>query len=274
MSHGPHTVEVLLYALSLLDPHLIQFPGGESSGANDHIVLADFLREVFDGLFPAHRKIGNHWVFDVVFDEALPPHQEGVGRSARLEVEQGEVQGRRRALLVVRHHLVTDAHVRDEVVHDLALHHVLRLVLVAGLASPADEEQHGDLVHLGVHQTQQRVDRVAQARVLHVHQGKLPGRHVVARRQRHCRALVRCYYVLLRWVVVSHVATEVLQERVRHTREEVEASLCQLLVKYVRRKEITLCLLQGTWLTHLDKTAQWDHPLKYSTKHYMCLISQ
>ena len=71
-----------------------------------------------------------------------------------------------------------------------ALHLVLRLVRDVGRAAPADEEDHRARVHLGVRRGEQRVDRVAEARVLHVHERHLARGHVVAQRHAHRGALV------------------------------------------------------------------------------------
>ncbi len=51
---------------------------------------------------------------------------------------------------------------------DPSLGDVLRLVLDAGLAAPADEEEHRDRVHRRIGERKQRVHRVADARVLEV----------------------------------------------------------------------------------------------------------
>jgi hypothetical protein len=88
-----------------------------------------------------------------------------------------------------------------------ALHGVLRLVLRAGRAPPADQQQHRAAVDVRVRRTEQRVDRVAQPRVLHVHQRQLSRGEVVAQRQPHRSAFVGRNHVTNHGSILTHVAT-------------------------------------------------------------------
>ena len=119
---------------------------------------------------------------------------------------------------------------------------MLRLVFLPWLAPPADQQQHGDLVDLGVHQAEQRVYRVAKAGVLQVDERELAGRHVVPCGDRHCSAFIGGDYVLVHWVVIGHVPAEVFEQGIWNACEKTEPALIQLLVKDVWGKEITLSL--------------------------------
>ena len=68
---------------------------------------------------------------------------------------------------------------------------VLRLVVDAGLAAPADEEQDGDPIDRRVDEREQRVDDVSGARVLQVDDGQLARSRGGSRRRARPRPLVR-----------------------------------------------------------------------------------
>ena len=84
----------------------------------------------------------------------------------------------------------------EQLARDLPLEHVLRLVVHARLAAPADHEKGGDGAHGLVGERAQRIDRVADAAVLHVDDAGSPGGQPVAARKRDGPALVGGDHVL------------------------------------------------------------------------------
>ena len=53
---------------------------------------------------------------------------------------------------------------------------VLRFIVHAGFATPADDEQARQLIHLRIHQRRKRIDGVAQPGILHITQCGTPRR--------------------------------------------------------------------------------------------------
>ena len=111
---------------------------------------------------------------------------------------------------------------------------MLRLVVDAGLAAPADQEQDGDPVDRRIEEREQRVDDVSDAGVLQVDDGQLPGREVVAGGERGRRPLVRADHVALVRHGVRDVGAEILEERVGNPGEEREAVLAKRVVEVAR----------------------------------------
>src|SRR5690606_25343666 len=113
-------------------------------------------------------------------------------------------------------HEPRDLHGIEHLSHDAALLDVLRLVLDARLAPPADHEKHGNGVDVGVREGQQGIHRVASPGILHVYERGLAGAEEVADCECDGIPLVRCYNVVAFRHVVRDVGTEVLEEGVRN----------------------------------------------------------
>ena len=119
-------------------------------------------------------------------------------------------------------YLVVDAHDVEQACGYLALLHVLRLVVYAGAAAPADEKQYGDVVYLLVGQRCQRVDDVALAAVLHVDDPHLAGGEVVTGGKTDSGSFVGSDDVMTAVDIVGDVGADVFQQAVGDSGEEVD----------------------------------------------------
>ena len=89
-----------------------------------------------------------------------------------------EVEIRRKLLLrcILAEDAVGDAENLQLRQGDLPLLDVLRFIVHAGFAAPADDEQARQLIHLRIHQRRKRIDGVAQPGILHIAQRGTPRR--------------------------------------------------------------------------------------------------
>ena len=135
---------------------------------------------------------------------------------------------------VLIQHRILDPHRIQQRQRHLALLHMLRFVMHSRLSAPTDHQQQRHPVHIRIHQTQQRIHRIAFTRVLHVHASRISRRQMVTGSQCHRTTLVRSNDIVLTTHIVRDVRTEVLQQRVRHSGKELYTTFAQTLYELFR----------------------------------------
>mmetsp|Transcript_156 Transcript_156/g.401 ORF Transcript_156/g.401 Transcript_156/m.401 type:complete len:724 (-) Transcript_156:318-2489(-) len=224
VAHRAHGEEVLLVAVAELLPDLVELPRGVARRRDDRVAGADLREHDLDGGLARRLRRAAHDGRDRL------GAREGLGRREQAHRARAALGDHERLLedlarrLVVRRQRVGGHLHRGEHRHRLAaLHLVLRLVGDVGRAAPADQEEHRAGVHLGVRRGEQRVDRVAEARVLHVHERHLARGHVVAQRHAHRGALVGGDDVAHARARTVELGAEGGDAAVGHACEEVDA---------------------------------------------------
>ena len=124
---------------------------------------------------------------------------------------------------ILADHKVCDVHIFEELERYLTLIDMLRLVMYAGFASPADNEHGGDSIYLVVQKGCDRIDDIALAAVLHIDDGDLAGSQMVTGCQCGTVAFVGGDYVMsgIDAVFAHEVIAECLELGIRNTCIEV-----------------------------------------------------
>ena len=91
-----------------------------------------------------------------------------------------------------------DLHILEQLDCHLTLIDVLRLIVHSGLPSPAYHKDHRDPVDLVMQKRSHRIDNVAFAAVLHIHDRHPSGRHMIAGRQCRTVAFIGSDHMMLR----------------------------------------------------------------------------
>eukprot|EP00053_Salpingoeca_punica_P008294 m.74806 g.74806 ORF g.74806 m.74806 type:complete len:311 (-) comp14536_c0_seq1:3-935(-) len=237
MAHGADGEEVLLVAVAETHALLKELARGHAGRADNNVLVVEEADELLDGTLAVERELvrGRD---QLVLDKGLALDQEGVRALRGLQVLLCRLQRLLGTLDVIGEHLERHADGGEHGRGGLALDHVLRLVLLAGLATPANHDEHGDPVNLGVGQRHDGVDNVAEARVLQVHERNLLGGQVVAGGQRDGCTLVGGDDVLVGRAVGRDVGAEVLEEGVWDAAEKVDADVAEGLEEACRLDEV------------------------------------
>ena len=100
-----------------------------------------------------------------------------------------------------------------EVLRDLPLEDMLRLILHARLTAPADDEDRRNGIDLRMHQGGKRIHGIALAAVLHINDGRLSRGQMIARGNRHRVSFVRRDHMMrfIRTVTLMQVIAQRLQ---------------------------------------------------------------
>ena len=217
--------------LSACFADLEELSGGFAGCRHDERVVRQVLDEGCDGCFTAHWEIiWSAALKGIPLEGPLGDHQcEGAG---------GVSRGLNRPLdcgLSVLGALWQDRVRHADGVQDTQGHaahlDVLGLIMTPGLSSPPDDEDHRDAVHHGIAQGGQRVDRIAEARVLKIDGGQATITEVAPGGERDRAALVRGDHVSVFRKGVGDVCAEVLEQRVRHAGVAGDALGAEDLVK-------------------------------------------
>ena len=131
----------------------------------------------------------------------------------------GVRERRHRPWFVVGYDSVGNFHGVKQCCHHAALRDVLWLVLDAWLAAPAHHEHHRNSVDRTISEREQRINGVADSRILQVHKRGVLRAHVVAECNSDRRALVRRDDVAASRELGHDVLAEGLQETVGNSDE-------------------------------------------------------
>src|SRR5436305_4675132 len=108
---------------------------------------------------------------------------------------------------------------------------MLWLVFGARLTAPANQHQQRYTVDSGIGKRGQWIHSVAQARVLHVDQPRIPCTQIMTHSQSDSVALVGSNNVAIAACVVSDIGTDILEDRIRNPSEKRDIAFAQAIVK-------------------------------------------
>jgi hypothetical protein len=111
---------------------------------------------------------------------------------------------------------------------------MLWLIMDSWLSAPSDDDQHGDGVYVLISKRQERIDGVAQSRVLQIHQGNVSCRQVITYRKSNAAAFVGADDVLTGLARMRDARTQVREQGIRHPREKVHSILSEALDEFLR----------------------------------------
>mmetsp|Transcript_98979 Transcript_98979/g.284432 ORF Transcript_98979/g.284432 Transcript_98979/m.284432 type:complete len:292 (+) Transcript_98979:231-1106(+) len=165
MAHAADRQKILLMALALVRPQLKDLPRSEP-GRRDQRLRGKDRNDPLQHLLAVQHvrpRECTHVVLEAVLFERLLLNEQCKRRLLGAHVGVGLLEDREGALCVVRQDFVGHIHLVQQARREPPLQQVLRLVLLARLASPTDHQQHRDGVHLIAAERQQWVHGVPQA---------------------------------------------------------------------------------------------------------------
>lgn len=117
---------------------------------------------------------------------------------------------------------------------------MLRFIFLTWLTSPANQEKHRDSINLLVCQRDEWVHYISESAILKIYTGDFFCSKVISCSQGNCKPFIWCDDVLILRSVVSNKTTEILEQWVRYSGEEVNLMILQDLVKFRGFEEISL----------------------------------
>lgn len=150
MSHRTHSQEITLVTLILGHTVLEHLTGSESGGGHGDVIVIQSRKNDVQGLLPVNLILIGSERLEFVRTERLTLHQKGIRALAVLQMMDSGSDGFPSTLLVVWQNLVFDTHTSQHAAHDLTLYKVLGFILLSGFSTPANQQEHGNTVDLGV----------------------------------------------------------------------------------------------------------------------------
>jgi hypothetical protein len=124
-----------------------------------------------------------------------------------------------------------DTHSLKERTGKLPLLKVLGLVVDARFTPPADKKQHGDRIDIGVRKGKQGVDGVADAGILHVHQGDLSGCQIETGGKGDSGALIYRRDMIARCGVIRDIGAKALEQGIGDAGKKIRTAPRQFVLK-------------------------------------------
>ena len=227
MTHGADIQEVPGLGLPAFFAQEKEFACGAAGGRGIDSVLRHVVQNDFYRFFPAHGECGIDIIGFFGGRHNSLGGDEAVGSPVFCTVSHSFFNHLAELLNVISQDRIRDVHHIQELRSDLPLKLVLGVVgLGVSLAPPADEQEHGDSVDIGISQRGEGIDGIALAAVLHVDKGNLLCGKVVAGGDADGVSLVGGDDVPA-GIVGKGVVAEAVQVGVRYAGEEGDAVVFQ-----------------------------------------------
>ena len=196
---------------------LVKLPRGHARRRKKELARRRGADNRLDCLLAGHFGIVWRLFLEAVRGERVFSHDQRVGRAVLFKMKEGRIELGAGGGLVLGKQRVGELQRAKQRLLDAPLSEVLRLVMDARLAAPADDKERGNAVDRRVAEREQRIDSVPQSGVLHIHHRNASCGQMEARGKGERRPLVYRSKMFVFVCVITYKSAEAFKERVRHT---------------------------------------------------------